>query len=185
HYGFSEFNVPPAAAAGELYRSAAKEGGLFMRVVVFLLGALSITCRAPSAFADDLTKVDRTIHKEPAYHAKPRYALLVLGPKAETRIWLVLDGKALYVDRNGNGDLTEEGEKVTAETTNAPDYLEFYAGAFVEADGKTKHSNLYVNQYFHQKLGCLVNTVAVMDVLDAGSQGTNAENGCSFAETRK
>ncbi len=53
----------------------------------------------------------------------------------------------------------------------------------MEADGKTKHSNLYVNQYFHQKLGYLVNGVVVMDVLDAGSQGTNAEEGCSFAAT--
>jgi hypothetical protein len=154
-----------------------------MRIVVFLLGALSIPCFAPSAFAVDLTKIARTIRKEPAYRTKPRYALLVLGPKAETRIWLVIDGKTLFVDRNGNGDLTEEGEKINAEKTTSPDYLEFYAGAFVEADGKTKHSNLYVNQYFHQKLGCLVNGLAVMDVLDAGSQGTNAEHGCSFADT--
>src|SRR5262249_49765639 len=160
-----------AGPATYLRGSAAKEGGLFMRVFVFLLGALSITCFAPSAFAIDLTKIDRTIHKEPAYRTKPRYALLVLGPMAETRIWLVIDDKTLYVDRNGNGDLTEEGEKVSAEKTNSPDYLEFYAGAFVEADGKTKHSNLYVNQYFHQKLGCLVNGVAVMDVLDAAGQG--------------
>src|SRR5262249_50196766 len=88
-------------------------------------------------------------------------------------------------DRNGNGDLTEVGEKVSAEKTSTSDYLEFYAGAFVEADGKTQHSNLYVNQYFHPKLGCLVNGLAVMDVLGAASQGTNAENGCSFAETRQ
>jgi WD40 repeat protein len=38
----------------------------------------------------------------------------VFGPEAKTRIWLVLDGKTLYVDRNGNGDLTEDGEKVAA-----------------------------------------------------------------------
>ncbi len=29
--------------------------------------------------------------------------------------WLVRDGDTLYVDRNGNGDLTEPGEKVAAE----------------------------------------------------------------------
>jgi hypothetical protein len=61
----------------------------------------------------DLTKVDRIIAKEPKYQYQPRYALLVLGPKAETRVWLVMDGEeVLYVDRNGNGDLTEEGERV-------------------------------------------------------------------------
>src|SRR5262245_7654854 len=54
--------------------------------------------------AVDLTKIDQTLCKEPAYRGKPRYALLVLGPKAQTRIWLVIDDKTLYVDRNGNCD---------------------------------------------------------------------------------
>src|SRR5262249_35481831 len=44
----------------------------------------------------------------------PRYALLVFGPEARDRVWLVHDGDTLYVDRNGNGDLTEFGEKVAA-----------------------------------------------------------------------
>jgi hypothetical protein len=61
----------------------------------------------------DLTKVDRVIAKEPKYQSQPRYALLVFGPKADIRAWLVMDGEdVLYVDRNGNGDLTEEGERV-------------------------------------------------------------------------
>src|SRR5215510_10605392 len=60
----------------------------------------------------DLTKVDRTIAKEPAYKTKPKYCLLVFGPKAKTRVWLVLDGDVLYVDRNGNGDLTDANERV-------------------------------------------------------------------------
>jgi hypothetical protein len=40
------------------------------------------------------------------------YCLLALGPKAETRVWLVLDGDTFYIDRNGNGDLTEPDERV-------------------------------------------------------------------------
>jgi hypothetical protein len=40
---------------------------------------------------------------------------LVFGPEARTRVWLVQDGDTLYVDRNGNGDLTEPGKKVSAE----------------------------------------------------------------------
>jgi hypothetical protein len=64
------------------------------------------------AAAADLTKVDRSIRREPAYRSTPDYCLLVFGPKAEHRVWLVLDGDALYVDRNGNGDLTEKGERV-------------------------------------------------------------------------
>jgi hypothetical protein len=69
----------------------------------------------PHLRAADLTKIERTIRKEPAYQSKkPRYCLLVFGPEAKTRVWLVLDGKTLYVDRNGNGDLTEDGEKIAA-----------------------------------------------------------------------
>src|SRR5262245_20330579 len=69
------------------------------------------------ASAADLSKVDRTIAKEPAYHTKtPKYCLLVFGAEAQTRVWLVLDGDTLYVDRNGNGDLTEAGEAVKAKS---------------------------------------------------------------------
>lgn len=64
------------------------------------------------ASAADLTKIDRTIGKEPAYETKPKYCLVVLGPEAKTRVWLVLDGDILYADRNGDGDLTAEDERM-------------------------------------------------------------------------
>jgi hypothetical protein len=68
-----------------------------------------------SAAAADLKAVDRTIRKEPAYRSKsPRYGLLVFGPEAKDRVWLVHDGDTLYVDRNGNGDLTGPGEAIPA-----------------------------------------------------------------------
>jgi hypothetical protein len=61
-------------------------------------------------------KTDRTLSKEPAYRTKaPKYGLLVFGPEGKDRVWLVHDGDTLYVDRNGNGDLTEPSEKVAAE----------------------------------------------------------------------
>ena len=60
----------------------------------------------------DLRKIDRSIVKEPKYATAPRYALLVLGPAAERRVWLVQDGDVLYVDRNGNDDLTDAGERI-------------------------------------------------------------------------
>ena len=81
----------------------------------------------------DLTKVDRSIKKEPAYRTKsPKYCLLVFGPEAKTRVWLVLDGDTLYIDRNGNGDLTEQGERVPKQGDK------FLAGDITEADGLTK-----------------------------------------------
>ena len=42
---------------------------------------------------------------------QPEILSLVFGKEADTHIWLVLDGNTLHVDRNGNGDLTEPGEK--------------------------------------------------------------------------
>jgi hypothetical protein len=71
--------------------------------------------------------------KEPVYQSKgPRYCLLTFGREGKTRVWLVFDsvpnplvpGKDkdyLYVDRNGNGDLTEEGERIDAIVHQVPD----------------------------------------------------------------
>ncbi len=78
--------------------------------ISILLALSSVTTAAV-----DLAKIERRIAREPVYRSKPRYCLLVLGPEAKTRVWLVQDGATLYVDRNGNGDLTEADEKVTAE----------------------------------------------------------------------
>lgn len=50
--------------------------------------------------------------KEPSYRNEPRYALLVFGPQREERVWMVLDGTTLYVDGNGNGDLTEPDKRL-------------------------------------------------------------------------
>jgi hypothetical protein len=37
------------------------------------------------ANAADLSKVDRTIKKEPTYKGKPQYCLLAFGPEAKTK----------------------------------------------------------------------------------------------------
>ncbi len=74
--------------------------------------------------AADLHKIERTIAKEPAYKNKPKYCLLVFGPEATTRVWLVQDGDLLYVDRNANGDLTEKDEQVALKD-NHPNFRSF------------------------------------------------------------
>ncbi|SRR5579883_789532 len=81
----------------------------FLTVVIGL--ALADQTRAV-----DLAKIDRSSRKEPAYESKqPQYCLLVFGPQAKTRVWVVLDGDVLYLDRNGNGDLTDPGERIAAQ----------------------------------------------------------------------
>ena len=82
------------------------------------LALLSLVLACSLASATDLSKVDRTITKEPVYKSKtPKYGLLLFGPEAKDRVWMVLDGDVLYVDRNGNGDLTEAGEVIAAKET--------------------------------------------------------------------
>jgi hypothetical protein len=55
---------------------------------------------------------------EPKYQHEPRYSLLVIGPNAEIRIWLVMDGNdTVYVDLNGNSNLTDDGEKFGVDRT--------------------------------------------------------------------
>src|SRR5262249_4035052 len=84
-----------------------------MRSSILLSVFLMLAFSAPPAAAADLAKIDRTIAREPAYKGKPKYCLLVLGPEAKTRIWLVMDDNSLYVDRNGDGDLTATGDRAT------------------------------------------------------------------------
>jgi hypothetical protein len=76
--------------------------------------------------------------KEPAYKSKtPKYAVLAFGPKAETRVWLVLDlaydplrekpGKndSMCIDLNGNGDLTDPGERIPVDVITSTYFDQF------------------------------------------------------------
>lgn len=80
------------------------------------LGCLAALWLSPHVLATDYDAVGRRLTKEPAYRTKnPRYALLLFGPEARLRVWVVLDGAVLYVDRNGDGDLTAENERFATE----------------------------------------------------------------------
>jgi hypothetical protein len=85
--------------------------------------------------------------KEPTYRGgSPNYCLFLFGTEAKTRVWLVFDGDDLFIDRNANGDLTEEGEKVVPkekeEVPGGTTRYVFQAGPVTEADGKTRHPSL-------------------------------------------
>jgi hypothetical protein len=99
-----------------------------IRRILLVLGVLLV---ASSTVSGELGKINRTIKKEPNYSGTPKYALVVFGPNAADRLWLVQDGSVLYVDRNGNGDLTEEGERVAVKTEKDRDVAE--AGFSFEA----------------------------------------------------
>ena len=96
---------------------------------------------SPAAPGVDLSQIDRSIAKEPVYHTKPRYCLLVFGGEAKCRVWLVHDGDILYVDRNANGDLTEPSKRVVGTGDKHGSYL-FEAGDVL--DSTHTHSQLEV-----------------------------------------
>jgi hypothetical protein len=96
-----------------------------------------------TAAAADLAKIDRTLRKEPAYKNAPKYCLLVFGPKADFHVWLVQDGDVLYVDRNGNGDLTDKDDQVKAKNAGG-DFHMFEAGSV--SDGTLTHTGLAVTR---------------------------------------
>ena len=106
----------------------------------WLLGVTIFLAPLSSGFAADLSKVDRTIGKEPTYIGKPAYCLMVFGPDAKHRLWLVRDGDTLYADKNGNGDLTDPGEKIAAEKDSAS--LVFHVGTV--RIGRLEHRHLTV-----------------------------------------
>ncbi len=98
----------------------------------------------------DYAKIDRRIAKEPKYNASPRYALFLFDPKGEFRVWAVLDkSKAdaphydvLYFDMNGNGDLTEEGERFTGAYDEKTKTLCIAVGKLAVLHTKLVHTDL-------------------------------------------
>jgi hypothetical protein len=108
-----------------------------------------------SACAADLSKIDRTIAKEPTYQSKePRYCLLVLGPEARQRVWLVHDDNQLFVDVNGNGDLTEPGKCIKAQG-DAGSALSFRV-PILGTDGRSRHdlqADFFKASTFGQDIG--------------------------------
>ena len=83
--------------------------------------------------AVDLSAIDRAVAKEPAYQTRlPKYCLLAVGPDAKTRVWLVLDGTTLFIDRTGDGDLTPPDKRVTATARDA--YVSLVTDSTLPAD---------------------------------------------------
>jgi hypothetical protein len=143
-----------------------------------LLGLALLISSAACAWAGDAVKIDRSIVKEPAYQSKdPRYCLLTFGREGKTRVWLVFDsvpdplkpGAAqdyLYVDRNGNGDLTEPGERVPAVVHKQKILITFGKGFYDETllafdvgtvgNGTYQGLRVWVSWYRGQERPCRV-----------------------------
>lgn len=117
--------------------------------------AIALTIYSSRASADELTSLQRTLGKEPKYQSdSPRYALLVFGKKMTKRVWLVIDGDFLHADLNGNGDLTEEGEKIAkVDLTNriAPDGMVQFEISEIH-DGSLVHRSFCLTSQLARKI---------------------------------
>jgi hypothetical protein len=128
-----------------------------MKTAIGIVGYLAVLVTAsrasepPAQFADvDYSRIDRRIAKEPRYTARPLYALFVFDPAGKFRVWAVLDkSKAdaphydvVYLDRNGNGDLTEPGERFTGRYDEQAKELTIPAGTLAVPGTKLVHTDL-------------------------------------------
>lgn len=110
-----------------------------------LLYAVALLANEPAVSMVDLTKISHTITKEPTYQGQPKYVLLVFGQDAATKVWVVFDGDALYVDTDGSGDLTAPNKYWAQPTQLAAvcagqRQIAHYADLPIkERDGKTEH----------------------------------------------
>jgi hypothetical protein len=98
----------------------------------------------------DYKKMERSIGKEPTYVGAPRYALFIFDPQARFRVWAVLDKSradlpyydVLYLDRNGNGDLTEPGERFVGTYDEKLKTLTIHVGDLAVPGTKLTHTDL-------------------------------------------
>ena len=121
------------------------------------VGPVSAAAPTPSVTTAGsvLDGVERKIAKEPKYLSKPRYALLVFGTKAASQVWIVEDGKTLYVDKNANGDLTDDGPPITP--TNVKEWMLEGTARFqfdyvldeITTAGGAKHTEFCVHRWNH------------------------------------
>ena len=83
---------------------------------------------------------------------EPLFAVAVLGKKAKTAVWMVLDKSdddaadydVLYVDLDSDGDLTDENERLVGSNSRTGN-MEFKLAEFTDAEGRA-HKGLQSQQ---------------------------------------
>jgi RNA polymerase sigma factor (sigma-70 family) len=89
-------------------------------------------------------KAEYRLKKEPAYQGPVQYCLLVLGRDARTRVWLVSDGKTMYVDKNGDGDLTEPAEAIPFKPDKDGGFASLVVDRLPGHAGDDPHTSLHI-----------------------------------------
>jgi hypothetical protein len=143
--------------------------------LAFTLILLVSVARVPAAA--ETAKLDRTIAKQPVFTSAPKYCLAVFGTSPQVKVWLILDNDTLYIDRNGNGDLSDAAKRVKMEKAQASGHV-FKAGSvFASPDGK-KQAQLTVECY-----GDLMLLTAELEPQFREIAGTDPTGNLRFAST--
>jgi hypothetical protein len=126
-----------------------------MRCIKYLAAVLFLGAGSGhAAERTDLAKIDRQIKKQPKYTAQPLFGLYAFGPEAKTRVWAVLDKSdakyeqydVLYFDRNADGDLTEQGERIVGTIDERQRNATFSIGDFTDPNGGDVHTSLVLTR---------------------------------------
>jgi hypothetical protein len=108
-----------------------------MRTTHLLPAILFLLACVMPADAIDPSKIDRTLKDHPVFQSgSPRFCLLVFGPQAKTRVWLVHDGDVLHVRASPDGKSPATWRQVKNVRYGAP------IGDVWEEGGKIRHTNL-------------------------------------------
>jgi hypothetical protein len=127
---------------------------MYMRHLFFFL-ATTLFCALPfadkaHALPDVASPSDRPITKEPTYQSTPKYSLIAIGAHGEAKVWMVEDGKRLFVDKNANGDLTDDGSPIQPSKVRNLDAkrwdFEYALDAIRPANG-ARHTNFVLRRW--------------------------------------
>jgi hypothetical protein len=117
--------------------------------------ATTLCCAVPladkaCASTNVLSHSDRTIIKQPTYQSTPKYSLLTLGNSGDVKVWMVEDGQRLFVDKNGNGDMTDDGppiEPSNARKLDANSWDFEYVVADITPTNGSHHTNFVLRRW--------------------------------------
>src|SRR5437667_138252 len=108
-----------------------------MRARRLLSALLFLLAGVTPAGAVNLSKIDRTLKDAPAFQSgSPKFCLLVFGPEARTRVWLVADGDVVHVHASPNGKSAAAWRQVKHSRYGT------VIGDVWDEDGKTCHKGL-------------------------------------------
>jgi len=120
-----------------------------------LAAVIVVSCALPFAHPalaveDAVAEIDRTIRKEPHYQSTPKYCLLTFGDSGMIKVWTVEDGKRLFIDKNANGDLTDDGPPIMPSKLERLDEkrwsFRYSLGAFTPAI-RTRHTGFVLRRW--------------------------------------